>query len=233
MRHGVVVVARQSATKARWASTGAARPAFGKDVIGVASFDNTRREPRRIHDLVLMTSKIGYIAAAGAPPPPETGIVPHGANRHRRPRPTTAARALPAGSLTGKVALDPPRDVLLLSRRRSTRRPPAPLGVVLLQQRPGIHHRRRLAGVPPITIPVGHHHAPRRRVIDGCARRAETSTMTWTSLVVERAAADRRPHLQLFVLRPAADLSFKPDIGAPGGSDPIDAAARTGRILET
>ena len=70
VKHGVVVVAVDRQRRRVRTLLGRPRPALARNVIGVASFDNTDA------NLVAFTispddTKIGYIAAAGAPPPPK------------------------------------------------------------------------------------------------------------------------------------------------------------------
>ncbi len=80
VKHGVVVVA-SIGNEGALGLYGAAAPGVGKNVIGVASFDNSHA------NLVAFTlspdgAKVGYIAATGAPAPPVDRIVPDGENRH-------------------------------------------------------------------------------------------------------------------------------------------------------
>ena len=81
MKHGVVVVA-SIGNEGALGLYGAAAPGVGKDVIGVASFDNTHA------NLAAFTispdgARVGYIAATGAPRAAGDRLVPDGSNRNR------------------------------------------------------------------------------------------------------------------------------------------------------
>jgi subtilisin family serine protease len=212
VRHGVVVVAAIGNDAALGLYSGAA-PAVGKEVIGVASFDNTDA------NLVAFTvspddTKIGYTAAAGAPPPPETGTFPMA----RTGTATTlddACAALPAGSLTGKVALVR-RGTCPFYVKTFNAQNAGAASVVLYNNAPGILSAT-VAGTPPITIPVVVITAEKGTLIDSRLATGNVD-LTWTSLV----ASEPQPTGNLisssssYGLPP--DLSFKPDIGAPGGA---------------
>ena len=96
VRHGVVVVA-SIGNEGALGLYGASAPGIGKDVIGVASFDNTHA------NLIAFTispdgTRIGYIAATGAPPPPLDRLVPDGSDRdgdHNQRRLQSLRRCLP------------------------------------------------------------------------------------------------------------------------------------------
>ena len=102
VKHGVVVVA-SIGNDGALGLYAASAPGIGKDVIGVASFDNSHA------NLIAFTispdgAKIGYLAGAGAPTPPVTGSFPMA----RTGTPTSTndgCSPLAPGSLTGKVAL--------------------------------------------------------------------------------------------------------------------------------
>ena len=150
VKHGVVVVA-SIGNEGALGLYGAAAPGVGKNVIGVASFDNTHA------NLVAFTispdgAKVGYIAATGAPAAPVTGSFPMartGTTTSRRRR--LRARCLP-GSLTGKVALIR-RGTCSFYQKAFNAQTAGAAGVVLYNNAPGFISPT-VAGTPPITIPV-------------------------------------------------------------------------------
>jgi hypothetical protein len=100
---GMVVVASFGNSGANGLFSGGA-PGLGDKVIGVASFDNTSINGLPAFSVTPDGHLFGYIAAAGAPPPPTSGSFP----MVKTGTPTSTADAcstLPAGSLTGKVVL--------------------------------------------------------------------------------------------------------------------------------
>ena len=206
--------------KERWDSTAAAAPGIGKNVIGVASFDNTHA------NVVSFTispdgTRVGYIAAAGAPPPPVTGSSPMA----RTGTATTTndacnvgsppASPLAPGSLTGRVALIR-RGTCSFYEKAFNAQSAGAVGVVLYNNVPGFISPT-VAGTPPITIPVVSITDVKGALID--ARLASGPvTMTWTSTITSepQPTGGLISSFSSYGLPP--DLSFKPDIGAPGGS---------------
>ena len=139
VKHGVVVVA-SIGNEGALGLYGASAPGVGKNVIGVASFDNSHA------NLVAFTvspdgAPVGYIAATGAPPAPTTGTFPL-ARTGTTTTTNDACAALAAGQPDGKRRADPPRHLLVLPEgvqrpvgRRGRRRP--------VQQRRRASSRRR------------------------------------------------------------------------------------------
>jgi minor extracellular serine protease Vpr len=212
VRHGIVVVAAIGNDAAFGLYSGEA-PAVGKEVIGVASFDNTDA------NLVAFTvspddTKIGYTASAGAPQPPETGTFPI-ARTGTATTPDDACAALPAGSLTGKVALVR-RGGCPFYIKAFNAQVAGAIGVVFYNNAPGIL-TATVAGVPPITIPTVVITAEKGTLIDARLATGDVD-LTWTSLVVSepQPTGNLISSFSSYGLPP--DLSFKPDIGAPGGA---------------
>ena len=108
-----------------------------------------------------------------------------------------------------------PRHLLASIRRRSTHRTPGPPASSCTTTSRAAS-ARRVAGVPPITIPVVSILAADGVAIHD-ATAAEPSPGPRT---VRRASRSRRAELisSFSSWGLAADLSFKPDLGAPGGS---------------
>lgn len=186
----------------------AGAPGVGESVIGVASFDNLqstgpgfRANPGNL--------LIGYNPATGSPLPPASG---------------TLDLSAPPGSAIGCAAGDfagfPAGHAALISRgtcsfyiKASNAQAAGAAAVVLYNNTAGALNAT-VAGVPPITIPVvGITQAAGQQlaVLAG-------ATVTWGSEIVSTPlpTAGLISGFSSFGL--AADLSLKPDLGAPGGS---------------
>ena len=212
VKHGIVVVASIGNDGAS-GLYGASAPGVGRDVIGVASFDNTHA------NIVSFTispdaTSVGYIAAAGAPPPPTTGSSPM-ARTGTSTSTADACVALPAGSLTGFVALIR-RGTCSFYQKAFNAQTAGAVGVVLYNNVPGIVSPT-VVGTPPITIPVVSISAAKGVLIDSRLASGPV-TMTWTSAVTSepQPTGGLISGFSSYGLPP--DLSFKPDIGAPGGT---------------
>ena len=211
VKRGVVVVA-SIGNDAALGLYGAAAPGVGKDVIGVASFDNT------FANLVAFTispdnKKIGY-NNSDSPPPPTSGSSPLA----RTGTVTTANDAcdpLAAGSLSGKVALIR-RGTCSFYQKSINAQNAGAVGVILYNNAAGFLNPT-VAGTPAVTIPVVAITAANGAMIDTRLAGGPV-TMTWT----DQVASEPNPTANLISsfsswgLPP--DLSFKPDMGAPGGS---------------
>ena len=215
VKKGVVVVA-SIGNEGALGLYGASAPGIGKNVIGVASFDNTHA------NVVSFTispdgSRVGYVAATGAPTPPMSGSFPMA----RTGTATTAndacksAPPLPAGSLTGTVALIR-RGTCAFYEKSFNAQNAGAAGVVLYNNVPGFVSPT-VAGTPPITIPVVSISAAKGVLIDGRLASGPV-TMTWTSVITSepQPTGGLISSFSSYGLPP--DLSFKPDIGAPGGT---------------
>ena len=99
---GMVVVASIGNDGARGVYSAAA-PGVGRDVIGVGSYDNSHLV-RPIFTISPDDTEIGYAQATGAPEAPTAGTSPM-ARTGTVASTADACSALPAGSLTGNVAL--------------------------------------------------------------------------------------------------------------------------------
>lgn len=213
VRRGVVVVASAGNEGANGLYASSA-PGIGKDVIGVASFDNT--------DVALPaftispdSRKVGYNEAAGAPAVPQSGAFPMA----RTGTPTTAddgCAASAAGSLTGKVALIR-RGTCPFYQKAMNAQLAGAAGVVLYNNVAGFISPT-VAGTPAITIPVVAVTAANGVLIDGRIATAPPVTLTWTDTVTSEPQATGGLISSFSSYGLAADLSLKPDIGAPGGS---------------
>jgi len=209
---GVVVVASigNSGTSGLYA---AGAPGLGEKVIGVASFDNT-------HDLLPYftitpdNAKLGYGAATGAPPPPTSGSEPMA----RTGTVTSSAdgcAVLPAGSLSGKVALIR-RGTCPFYQKAFNAQSAGATGVVLYNNTTG-RVSPTVAGSPAISIPVVAISAAEGALIDSRLASGPV-TMTWTNQRASfpNALGGLISSFSSYGLSP--DLVLKPDIGAPGGN---------------
>jgi len=212
VRKGVVVVASigNSGTSGLYA-VGA--PGVGKDVIGVASFDNSH---------VYLPSftvspggnAVGYTAATAAPAPPKSGTFAM-ARTGTKTSLADAANPLPAGSLIDKVALIRRGSVSFYQKALNAQNAGA-RGVVLYNNAPG-SVSPTVAGAVPITIPVVMISQVEGEQIDDLFTAGHTVGITWTENMVSspNATGGRISSFSSYGLAP--DLSLKPDLGAPGG----------------
>jgi minor extracellular serine protease Vpr len=191
----------------------AGAPGTGTEVIGVASYDNTAvTQPS--FTISPDDTRIGYSAASGAPTPPTSGSLPM--SRTGTPASTAdGCVALPAGSLTGTA---------VLIRRgtcgffvKATNAQNAGAAAVVLYNNVAGFVSPTVAGAPPITIPVVMVTASAGVLIDGRIAGAGTS-LTWSDQLTSTANPTGGLISGFSSFGMAADLSLKPDIGAPGGS---------------
>jgi subtilisin family serine protease len=214
VRHGIVVVA-SAGNEAALGLYGSAAPSVGKNVIAVASFDNTHA------NLLAFTispddTKIGYVDTTGAAITPQSGSFPMA----RTGTTTSNADAcdpltVPARSLTGKVVLIR-RGTCGFYQKAFNAQAAGAAGVVFYNNVVGFI-TPSVAGTPPITIPVVLITSTKGALIDGRLA-AGPVTMTWTNQVASEPnpTANLISSFSSYGLAP--DLSVKPDIGAPGGT---------------
>jgi minor extracellular serine protease Vpr len=211
VRRGIVVVS-SAGNEGNLGLYASSAPGIGRDVIGVASFDNTAA------NLVGFSispddTLIGYSPAAGAPSPPTTGSLP----MSKTGTPFVAddgCAVLPAGSHAGRAVLIR-RGTCGFFQKALNAQNAGAAAVVLYNNAAGFV-TPNVVGAPPITIPVVMITQGKGAIIDaGIA--AGNVTLTWTS----KLASEPNPTGDLISsfssFGPAADLSFKPDLGAPGG----------------
>lgn len=212
VREGVTVVASMG-NDAGLGLYGAAAPGVGRDVIAVASFDNTHQNLASFR-LSPDDAAVGYIAATGAPAPPTSGSFPM-VKTGTPNTPNDACAPLRTASLTGKVVLIG-RGFCSFYIKASNAQKAGAVGVVLYNNVPGFVSPT-VEGTPPITIPVVAITKEKGRLINDQITTGAV-TMRWT----DQLASEPNPTANLISrfssFGPAADLSFKPDIGAPGGA---------------
>ena len=210
--NGMVVVASigNSGTSGLYA---AGAPGVGKDVIGVASFDNTH-STLSTFTVSPDGASIGYSPATGSPLPPTSGS----AAMARTGTNTSAADActpLVAGSLAGRVALVR-RGTCGFYVKAFNAQSAGAIGVVLYNNVAG-RINPTVAGAPAITIPVVAI-SDTEGVLINSRLASGAVTMTWTNTVGSFASPTGGRISSFSSYGLAADLTVKPNIAAPGGS---------------
>lgn len=191
----------------------AGAPGTGAEVIGVASYDNTR-VTQPAFTVSPDNAAIGFSPASGAPTPPTSGSLPM-AKTGTTTTTNDGCAALAPGSMTGKA---------VLIRRgtcgffvKATNAQNAGAAAVVLYNNVAGFVNPTVAGAPPITIPVVMVTAANGALLDGRIAGGVT-TMTWTNQVTTTANPTGGLISSFSSFGMAADLTLKPDIGAPGGS---------------
>jgi minor extracellular serine protease Vpr len=209
---GIVVVAsigNSGTVNTQGFSAGA--PGTGAKVIGVASFDNTFTHQPAI---AVNGVNYGYNTATAAPPPPTTGTFPL-ARIGTKTTANAGCNALAAGSLAGQVALIR-RGTCSFNIKSANAMNAGAVGVVLYNNAAGALSPT-VVGPPTITIPVVALTQADGNAIDDLLA-IGPQNMTWTSQTDDNPQATAGLISDFSSWGMAADLSLKPDIGAPGGS---------------
>ncbi len=210
---GIVVVASAGNSGATGLySTGA--PSTGEKVISVASFDNIAAR-QRYFTASPDALKVGFNQATGSPLAPSSGSAPLG----RVGTATSldaACTALPAGSLTGQVALIRRGSCAFYIKAINAQNAGA-VGAVLYDNVVAAPLNPTVAGTPSVNIPVVGTTKAFGDVLDGRLASGPVE-LTWTSGTdsFPNAVGGYISAFSAYGLSP--DLSLKPDIGAPGGA---------------
>ena len=221
---GIAVVASIGNSGATGAYSAGA-PGVGKDVIGVASFENSHL---RLPVLTVSPDDrpVGYSPASGAPLPPRQGALPL---RRTGTQASTSDGCNPAppapGSLAGAAALIR-RGTCGFYEKAINAQAAGAAAVVIYNNVAGILNPSVIPptsppGLPPVNIPVVGISDVDGALIDSrlAAGGPDSVTLTWTS---ESASFPNLPNgglLSAFTSYGLApDLSIKPDLGAPGGA---------------
>lgn len=189
----------------------AGAPGVAEGAIGVASFDNNQRS------FTVADTPYGFGAATGSPAAPASGT----ATLSRTGTPTTAddgCAALPAGSLAGTVALIR-RGTCGFYNKAFNAQSAGAAAVILYNNAAGAISPTvapPTAADPAITIPVVAITADQGAALNNLIA-AGTTTLTWTNTYVgyPYGTGGLMSGFSSYGLAP--DLSFKPQIGAPGG----------------
>lgn len=192
----------------------AGAPGTGTLVIGTASYDNSH-----VTQAAFTASPdgaaFGYSAASGAPAAPTSGsLVMSKTGTTTTTNDGCAALADPAAH-AGKAVLIR-RGTCSFYIKASNAQAAGAAAVVLYNNVAGVLNPT-VAGAPPITIPVVAVTAASGATLDGRIAAGET-TLTWTDVVTSTPQATGGLISGFSSFGMAADLSLKPDIGAPGGS---------------
>jgi hypothetical protein len=185
----------------------AGAPGVGQKVIGVASFDNAQLS------FTVNGTAYGYNQASGSPIAPTSGSLP----MSRTGTPATANDAcnpLAAGSLTGTAALIR-RGTCSFYIKAFNAQTAGASAVVLYNNAAGALNPT-VAGAPPITIPVVAITAAQGATLNGLIAAGPT-TLTWTGTAVSFPSGTGGLISGFSSFGLAADLSLKPNVGAPGG----------------
>ena len=210
-RHGIVVVA-SAGNESALGLYGSSAPAIGRNVISVASFENTHANLDAF-SISPDDRLVGYVTSDSAPPP-KTGSFPI-ARTGTTTSVADGCNALPAGSLQGDVALIR-RGTCSFYQKAFNAQTAGAASVVLYNNVPGFLSPT-VAGAPLVTIPVVMITAAQGAEIDARLA-AGPVTMTWTDHVASEPNPTADQISSFSSYGPAPDLSLKPDIGAPGGS---------------
>ncbi len=191
----------------------AGAPGVGENVIGVASYDNTH-----VTQPAFAASPdgalFGYSAAAGAPAAPTSGSL----TMSKTGTTTTTndgCNPLAAGSQTGLAVLIR-RGTCSFYQKAFNAQTAGAAAVVLYNNVAGFVSPT-VAGTPAITIPVVAITAVDGATLDGRIT-AGATTLTWTDQLTSVANPTGGLISGFSSFGMAADLTLKPDIGAPGGS---------------
>ncbi len=203
VKKGMVVVASIGNSGASGLYSAGA-PGLGKDVIGVASFDNTNVF---LPYFTVNGQNIGYVTMTFSPNPPTSGtgeIVNIG----------LACSVLPAGSLTGKVA-HAGRGTCSFGIKATNAINAGAVAVLISNNAAGVFNGTLGAQIGNGSVPVvGISQA------DGTFLLAQAApiNMTWTDQQASFSSPTGGLISSFSSYGLAPDLSLKPDIGAPGGN---------------
>lgn len=221
VKEGVVVVASigNSGDKGLWA---AGAPGNADLVIGTASVENTSIAGPAFqiapHDTMAGTGLVGFNPAAAAPPSPISGSFP----LTRTGTVTTAndgCVAPAAGSLSGQIVLVR-RGTCGFVVKAANMQAAGAAGVILYNNQAGVLTATVApsAAVPTvITIPVVAISAADGEAINA-QMDAGAVTLAWGTSVVSAANALASTLSEFSSIGLTAELGFKPDLAAPGGS---------------
>ena len=187
----------------------AGAPGVGADVIGVASYDNGQRA-FTVNDL-----PFGFNVATGAPLPPTSGPPLNLARTGSQTTTNDACTALPAGSLLGQAALIR-RGACSFYIKASNAQAAGAAAVVLYNNAAGALNPT-VAGTPPVSIPVVAITQAQGNALDTRLANAEALTLSWSTQTVGFPFGTGGLISGFSSFGLAADLTLKPQLGAPGG----------------
>ncbi len=192
----------------------AGAPGVGHDVIGVASYDNSAiRQP--VFSIGPNGPLVGYNQAGAAPAAPTAGTYP------------LAKTGTPASAADGCVAADfagfPAGSIALIRRgtcsfniKAVNAQNAGAAAVVIYNNVAGAAQNITVAGPPNVTIPVVSITNVDGALIDSRIA-AGGATLTWTNQIVAAPLPTGGLISGFSSFGLAADLTLKPNLGAPGG----------------
>jgi subtilisin family serine protease len=185
----------------------AGAPGVGQKVIGVASFDNAQLS------FTVNGVSYGYNQATGSPIAPTSGSLPM-SRTGTTSTADDACAARPAGSLAGTAALIR-RGTCSFYIKAFNAQAAGAAAVVLYNNAAGALNPT-VAGNPAITIPVVAITAAQGATLNA-AIAAGPTTLSWTTTAVGFPFGTGGLISGFSSFGLAADLSLKPQLGAPGG----------------
>jgi subtilisin family serine protease len=197
----------------------AGAPGVGAKVIGVASFDNAQRA------FTVNGTAYGFNPASSAPLPPTTGSLLMAKTwTGAAPNPATTATAVPAADGCSALPAGSMNGLAVLIRRggcgfhvKALNAQNAGAAAVVLYNNQAGAVNASVAGSPAITIPVVGITAAQGVALHNLIA-AGATTLTWTGNYVGYPFGTGGLISGFSSFGLAADLSLKPNIGAPGGS---------------
>ena len=190
----------------------ASAPGVGRNVIGVASYDNSHVELPTF-TITPDGQQIGYGNATGAPAAPTSGTLPM-ARTGTQTSTADGCAALPAGSMSGKAVLI--RRGTCGFHAKALNAQNAGAAAVVLYNNVSGRINPTVVGMPEITIPVVAISDQEGVLIDNRLATGPVD-MTWT----DETGSFVNPTGGLISSTSSfgltAELDVKPDLGAPGG----------------
>lgn len=214
--NGVVVVG-SAGNEGEYFTMVTGSPAAGQQVISTASFDNTSM----VTDELLIEDEgsslsVGYLTATGSPAPtPELGTLPIAVPTAADGSPVTNGCAVSATSLEGSIALVQRGDCTFHEKALYAQQSGAEAVIVFNNTTGTIN--MTVEGTTPITIPaISITEADGDAITAMLTGEAPTGTFTGELMSVDNPTGGLVSDFSSWGL--AADLTLKPDLGAPGGS---------------
>ncbi len=215
VKRGVVVVASagNSGANGTYSMGG---PTMGDQVISVASVDNAKID---LDGMTLSNgTKVGFYSATGAPLPTVGSTFPITKKPGSTPTTVndgcTVSGGFAAGSLTGKAVLIRRGSCTFYEKAKNAQ--DAGASAVILYNNAAGYISPTVSGTPAITIPVVSVSDTDGAKIDGLIAAGISTTFDGSKVTITNPTANASSSFSSFGM--TAELDFKPDLGAPGGS---------------
>jgi subtilisin family serine protease len=187
----------------------AGAPGVGRKVIGVGSLDNSKLLVRSFTISPDNTS-IGYLAGGGSAPIPTSGTFPL-ARTGTKDSAADACTALPAGSLSDKIALIRRGGCDFVVKQANARNAGAIAVVLYNNQNTGLLTPAAIPDIPVVFID-----RPSGELINDRLALGPVD-LTWTANLVQTANPTAGLASSFTSYGLTAELDVKPDVAAPGG----------------